>query len=181
MTIPEEEQHVAAAIAELRVGDLVKVHPDSNQRRPWTVAARNDQHVILIRQAAFELRGVMEYCVTGWLNSMYNGEGPGPVRSSLNSLGGGWDMGENGSLAHTAIEALESGQRQLSMRRVCGIDRIEVLQVQRPSNRHLPQHLRERLSRGLLTGRPTVSQENHTLNDATPPPVPRPSAQADGN
>lgn len=109
----------------LTVGDQVRLTPDSRTTW-WRVAARNKDHLVLVKQAAFEESGIVEYCVTGSLNCTYNGQGPGPVRSSLNSLGGGWDMGKDGIDAETAITALESGDRQLSMRRLLGIQSVEV-------------------------------------------------------
>lgn len=112
-------------VSDLKAGDKVKFHPDSDTRRWWTVKARNEDHVVAVRQAPFEVKGVMEYSVTGTMNGMRNGAGPGLVRSSLNALGGGWDVGTDGELAYTVLEALED-HYELSMRRVIDVHGIEV-------------------------------------------------------
>lgn len=114
-------EHISA----LSIGDKVRFTP--GDRKAWRVAARNADHVVLVRQAAFQPRGTLEYCVTGTLNGGYNGQPAGPVRSSLNTLGGGFDVGPNGERADEIIAALESGERQLSMRRVLRIDAIEAV------------------------------------------------------
>lgn len=112
-------------VTDLQVGDKIKFYPDSNIRQWWTVAARNDKHVVAVRQAPFESKGTLEYTVTGTMNGMRNGAGPGLVRSSLNSLGGGWDVGTEGELAYTVLESLED-HLELSMRRVIDVHSIEV-------------------------------------------------------
>lgn len=116
----------------LAVGDRVRFTPSGNrkggkERVWWRVVARNAEHVVLVRQAAFEPKGTLEYTVTGWLNHGYNGSGPGPVRSSLNSLGGGYDVGADGEKGHEVIAELEDPHGlELSMRRVLSIWDLEV-------------------------------------------------------
>lgn len=95
----------------LKIGDRVRFTPSGNRKGSkervwWRVVARNADHVVLVRQAPFEDKGVLEYTVTGWLNHGYNGSGAGPVRSSLNSLGGGYDVGPNGEKGHEVIAEL---------------------------------------------------------------------------
>lgn len=122
---------VQKQLDELHVGDRVRFTP-SGGRSPkdrvwWKVVARNVDHVVLVRQAPFAPRGELEYTVTGWLDHGHNGSGPGPVRSSLNSLGGGYDVGPDGSKAHEVIAELENPHGlELSMRRVLKIWNLEV-------------------------------------------------------
>lgn len=123
---------VQKQLDELNIGDRVRFTPSGSRsggkdRVWWRVVARNVNHVVLVRQAAFEEKGVLEYTVTGWLDHGYNGSGPGPVRSSLNSLGGGYDVGPDGSMAHEVIAELEDPHGlELSMRRVLKIWNLEV-------------------------------------------------------
>lgn len=122
---------VQKQLDELRIGDRVRFTP-SGGRSPkdrvwWKVVARNVDHVVLVRQAPFAPRGELEYTVTDWLDHGYNGSGPGPVRSSLNSLGGGYDVGPDGEKAHNVIAELEDpAGLELSMRRVLKIWDLEV-------------------------------------------------------
>lgn len=123
---------VQKQLDELNIGDRVRFTPSGNRmggkdRVWWRVVARNVRHVVLVRQAAFEEKGVLEYTVTGWLDHGYNGSGPGPVRSSLNSLGGGYDVGPDGRDAMNVIAELEDpAGLELSMRRVLKIWDLEV-------------------------------------------------------
>lgn len=113
-------------IQAVQVGDYVKFYPDSNERQWWHVVARNTDHVVAVRQAPFQPKGTLQYTVTGNIDYQRNGKGPGLIRSSLNSLSGYWDLGEDGSEAYTVIEALENGDHELSMRRLEDVESIEV-------------------------------------------------------
>lgn len=111
---------------EIEVGDKILMVPDPRPRNAWTVTARNDEHIVAVRQAPFRPKGEVEYTITGTLNGGYNGVRSGLVRSSLNTLGGGWELDgrvEEGS--REIIEALESGDFELSLRRVYPLDSLE--------------------------------------------------------
>lgn len=118
-------QHEQVTLAQITVGDQIRFQPDSRERAWWTVTARNDDHVVAVRQAPFHPKGTVEYTVTGRMDGHRNGAGPGIVRSSLNTLGGGWDLSNReGVGAEEILDALESGQYELSMRRVIDIHSI---------------------------------------------------------
>lgn len=120
-TTTEPVQH-----ADVAVGDQIRFIPDSRAKAWWTVADRSPDHVIAVRQAPFEPKGTVEYTVTGHLNGQRNGAGPGLVRSSLNTLGGGWDLSNREGVGSAEILAeLESGRYGLSMRRVVSVTSIE--------------------------------------------------------
>lgn len=126
MSHADDDLRAFTNIQAVQVGDYVKFYPDSNERQWWHVVARNDDHVVAVRQAPFQEKGTLQYTVTGYREYQYNGVGPGLVRSSLDSMGGGWDLGEDGSEAYTIIEALESGDHDLSNRRLENVKAIEV-------------------------------------------------------
>lgn len=106
---------------QISIGDQLRFTPDSRERAWWTVVARNAEHIVAVRQAPFEPKGVVEYTVTGQLNGPRNGAGPGLVRSSLNTLGGGWDLSDQSAGSTEILAALESGDFHLSMRRVIDV------------------------------------------------------------
>lgn len=114
-------------IKDIAAGDQIRFTPDSRARAWWTVTDRNAEHVVAIRQAPFHPKGTVEYTVTGHLNGQRNGAGPGLVRSSLNTLGGGWDLSNSRAEvgSEEILAALESGRYELSMRRVVSVHGIE--------------------------------------------------------
>ncbi|MDN3309581.1 hypothetical protein QWJ90_01415 [Microbacterium oryzae] len=113
-------------IGDVAVGDRVRFIPGSRESAWWTTTARNDEHVVAVRQAAFHPKGIVEYTITGHLESSYNGQGPGVVRSSLNTLGGGWDLeGRIDEGSQEILDELSEGRFELSMRRVAGVARID--------------------------------------------------------
>lgn len=112
----------------LSVGDRARIHPGARARASWRTIARDDQHVVLVRQAGFRPAGELEYTVIGHIDHAYNGEGPGLVRSSLNTLGGGWAInGREDAAGQEILDALAEGTFRLSPRRYLGIARVEVL------------------------------------------------------
>lgn len=114
-------------ITDVAIGDQIRFTPDSRPRAWWTVIDRNPEHIVAVRQAPFEPKGTLEYTVTGHMNGQRNGAGPGLVRSSLNTLGGGWDLSnrDGGAGPEGILAALESGKYELSMRRVVDVQTIE--------------------------------------------------------
>lgn len=113
-------------VDDLVVGDKIRFVPDSNERAWWTVIGRDDRHVVAVRQAPFSPKGDLQYTITGLMSATRNGAGPGLVRSSLNTLGGGWNLTNRESEGAAEILAeLRSGRFELSMRRVVDIERIE--------------------------------------------------------
>ncbi|MFE9234793.1 hypothetical protein [Cellulosimicrobium funkei] len=122
------ETTVAAAEA-VRVGDEIRF---DSERRWWTVRDRDDRYIVATRQQAFAPKGDLLYTVidlVGWLDHKYNGAGNGVVRSSLNALGGGWDIGPDGAGAEKIIPSLRSGESELSNRRVMDVRSIERREV----------------------------------------------------
>lgn len=102
----------------IEVGQQIKFAGDHYW---WTVRARDDRYIVATRQAQF--RPVGEYFYTiidtvGFLDRTYNGVGNGPVRSSLNTLGGGWDLGPNFEGCGEMIRLLNDGRWELSHRRL---------------------------------------------------------------
>lgn len=111
----------------IAVGDKIRFEPNGG-RRWWTVHDRDERYIVATAQAPFEPKGTLWYTVvdlTGWQEKRYNGAGNGIVRSSLNTLGGGWDLGPNGEGCEEIIPALNSGKWELSHRRVANVWRIE--------------------------------------------------------
>lgn len=118
----------AADFAEVAIGDQIRFTSPTGTRRWWTVRDRDDRYIVATAQAPFQVKGTLWYTVvdlTGWLEKRYNGAGPGVVRSSLNTLGGGWEIGPNGEGCEQIIPALRSGERELSHRRVANVWAIE--------------------------------------------------------
>lgn len=115
------------AVEDIATGDQVRFVPDSRERAWWKVVGRDAEHIVAIRQAPFHPKGIVEYTVTGHMDGQRNGAGPGAVRSSLNTLGGGWDLSdrEGGAGAAEILDALKSGRFELSMRRVVSIISIQ--------------------------------------------------------
>lgn len=107
--------------AQVGIGDKIKFHPNGG-RRWWTVRDRDDRYIVATAQAPFQPKGELWYTVvdlTGWQDKRYNGCGNGIVRSSLNTLGGGWDTSDEGIAQ--IIPALHSGEWELSHRRVANV------------------------------------------------------------
>lgn len=124
---PRPPHPALAQFTDVTVGDRIRFNPQSG-RGWWTVKARSDRFVLAVQQAPFQPKGDLWYTVvdlTGWTHR-YNGVGPGVVRSSLNTLGGGWDLGEDGEGCVGALAGLESGEWSLSRRRVMAVDGIEI-------------------------------------------------------
>lgn len=120
-TLDAEFEHVA-------VGDKVRFSPARTGTRWWTVRARDDRFLVATMQAPFEKKGELRYTVvdrTGWQDKHYNGAGNGVVRSSLNTIGGGWDIGPDGEGCEEIIPALWTGEWELSHRRVIDVRSVE--------------------------------------------------------
>ena len=115
-------------MSQYKPGDKIRFDPAAGDgNRWWTVRAVGDRYLVATRQANFEPKGVLTYTVvdlTGW-NHTYNGAGPGMVRSSLNTLGDGWEIGPDGEGCQDILTALEIGQYELSNRRVLDVKSIE--------------------------------------------------------
>ena len=111
---------------DVRVGDRIRFAPE---RRWWAVRDRDERFIVATAQAPFEPKGELVYTVvdlTGWQGHKYNGAGNGVVRSSLNTLGGGWDLGPNGEGSEQIIPALRTGTFELSNRRVANARVVEI-------------------------------------------------------
>ena len=108
----------------VEVGDQIRFDPD----RPWwTVRDRDDRYIVATRQQPFAPKGDLLYTVvdlTGWQDYNYNGAGNGIVRSSLNTLGGGWNIEADGTGSEQIIPALRSGEWEFSHRRVANVRSI---------------------------------------------------------
>lgn len=113
---------VREALANAVVGSKVQFAPDVRRRR-WDVRARNDRFIVATHQDEPLTYTVVD--LTGWQRT-YNGVGPGVVRSSLNTLGGGWDLGPDGEGCDDILAGITSGKWSLSNRRVCAVESVEV-------------------------------------------------------
>lgn len=116
-------EQVRAALAPAKVGDQVQFAPHQPSWW-WTVRARDERFIVATHQAPFHPAGTLVYTVvdlTGWQRT-YNGVGPGVVRSSLNTLGGGLGLGPNGEGCVDALAGLVSGEWTLSVRRVAPVE-----------------------------------------------------------
>lgn len=124
MTTPNEQQQAH----DLKVGDRARFHPKPGHGW-WTVRARDERYIVCTRQAPFKPKGEQQYTIldlTGYQERTYNGAGNGIVRSSLNTLGGGYDLGEDGANCGQILKDLASGEWELSHRRIVSVWRIEV-------------------------------------------------------
>lgn len=125
---PEHVRVVAATLAGVAIGDRIRFTPGP-QRVWWTVRARDDRYIVATSPAPFRPRGSLHYTVvdpTGWLTKRYNGAGHGIVRSSVNTLGGGWDLGPNAEGSDQLLDGLRTGPWELSYRRVVQVDSVIV-------------------------------------------------------
>lgn len=90
----------------------------------WNVRARNERFIIATRQVAFKPKGELEYSVvdlTGWTYT-YNFVSPGVVRSSVNTIGGGYDVSGDG--CNRMLDELIAEEVELSRRRVLRVDAV---------------------------------------------------------
>jgi hypothetical protein len=114
---------------EIVVGDQIRFE---HNEAWWTVGARDERFIVATKRATFSKKSDNAFWytiidLTGWAEKRYNGAGEGPVRSSLNTLGGGWDLNPD-NLAESCEEILEAvkGERwELSHRRITDARRIE--------------------------------------------------------
>lgn len=119
---------VQAAAAALRVGDRIRLTPGSDGKRAWTVRARSRRFIVATCIKGFG-RGIAYTCIdtTGWLDWHYNGQGRGVVRSSLDTLGDGWDIGPDGEGCDDVLQGLRSGKWELSRHRAIDVRGIETV------------------------------------------------------
>ena len=112
-------------MSDIWIGSKIRFSPaGGSSNRWWTVQDVSERYIVATVQAPFQPKGKLWYTVvdlTGWANKTHNGYGNGIVRSSLNTLGGGW--GDNWD---EIIPLLEAGRRELSHRRIFGVDKIEI-------------------------------------------------------
>lgn len=117
---------------ELEVGQRIRLHPHNGGSRWWTVRALDDRYLVATRRPAFPgddadiVYTVVDW--TGWERQRRNGAGYGPVRSSLNTLGGGWDIdaADPGAGCEEILRVLQAEEWELSRRRLLDVERIEV-------------------------------------------------------
>jgi len=113
--------------SDITVGDRIRFD-SHNGPYWWTVRDRDDRYIVATSQAPFRPKGELQYTVvdlTGWQDKRYNGAGNGVVRSSLNMLGGGWDLAADGGGTEEVIPALRAGDWELPHRRVVNVRAIE--------------------------------------------------------
>jgi hypothetical protein len=113
-------------LSEIQVGDRIRLAPGRNRRAWWTVTARDHDHIVAVRQAAFQSKGTVEYTILATIDYRYNAAGPGLIRTTVNTIDGGWDLGgrvKEGS--EEIIAALASGDWELSLRRLLGVAVVE--------------------------------------------------------
>lgn len=115
------------SITRLSVGDRIRIQPGGHANRAWTVGARSARYVVAWRRAPFTTDGVQYTVIDPYFPYRYNDEGPGPLRSSLNTLGGGWDIGPAGEGCQDVVDGLEAGDWELSHRRLLDIREIATI------------------------------------------------------
>lgn len=112
---------------DIKVGDRIRFDPQPGNNW-WTVRARDARYIIATQQAPFQQAGEHQYTIVdlvGYLNRSRNGAGPGIVRSSLNTIGGGYDIGNYGMHCDQMLADLHDGW-ELSARRAMSVKAIEV-------------------------------------------------------
>ncbi|WP_181272802.1 hypothetical protein [Brevibacterium oceani] len=108
------------------VGSKIRFTPHDTKRW-WNVAARNPRYIIASRQAAFKPKGTDVYTVvdlTGWTFTR-NSVPPGVVRSSINLIGGGYDL-DDPNWALKMLNELQEGTLALSVRRAAEVRGFEL-------------------------------------------------------
>lgn len=111
---------------EFQVGDKIRFVPQSGNRW-WTIRALDDRYVIATAPAPF-VSDSLYYTVVdlnGWTFA-HDGVGHSIVRSSLNTLGGGYDVGPNGEKCGQMLKELNDHLWQLSHRRMVRVEGIEI-------------------------------------------------------
>lgn len=104
----------------MRPGQRVRFHPrGSDGNWWWTVRVVDGRYAVATQPARFG-SPYLHYTVIDLEHNR------GPSRSSLNTLGGGYDVGLHGEKSHEVVDALRSGLRQLSNRRIIEVEAIEV-------------------------------------------------------
>lgn len=114
-------------LASLQPGARVRFRPSGvSGNRWWLVRVRNERYILATQQEPFAKKGQLIYTIidTAW-DITYNGVRPGVARSSLNTLGGGWDCTTD-EQCQEALDALESGEFEFSHRRVLGVWDVEI-------------------------------------------------------
>lgn len=127
---PEAEQldtafTVNSVLSKVAVGQRLRLSPGAHANRWWTVAARSERYLVLFRKRQYSVVDLA-------FPYRHKAVGPGVVRSSLNSLGGGWDIGAFGQRCHEVLDAIESGQWEMSDRRLAPVDSVELGTVDPP-------------------------------------------------
>lgn len=120
-----DERTTRDIVSGLAVGDRVRIN---GNRLTWTVTARNDDYVVAVRQAPFQPKGEHQYTIITHSDYRYNFVGPGLILTTVNTMGGGWDLDgrvEEGS--RELVEALASGEWETSHRRRERLHKLEVV------------------------------------------------------
>lgn len=115
-------------LSEIEVGDRIRLTPGGRDRIWWDVTARDDAHIVAVRPAPFEpkAKGAVEYTILATIDYRYNAAGPGLIRTTVNTIGGGWDLdGRVNEGSEEIIAALASGDWELSRRRLLGVANVE--------------------------------------------------------
>lgn len=109
----------------LKVGVRVRLN---GQRVSWEVTARNDSYIVCVRQAPFSPKGEHQYTIIEHSDYCYNFAGPGLILTTLNTMGGGWEIdGRVTEGSREIIDALESGEWETSHRRREDLRELEEL------------------------------------------------------
>ncbi|KZE41368.1 hypothetical protein [Microbacterium sp. T32] len=115
-------------LSEIQVGDRIRIEPGGRERVWWDVTARDDDHIVAVRPAPFEpkAKGTVEYTILASIDYRYNSAGPGLIRTTVNTIGGGWDLdGRVKEGSEEIVAALASGDWELSHRRLLGVGNVE--------------------------------------------------------
>lgn len=122
---------VREVAAEVTVGDRIRPQPHGG-RTWWTVQARNERYLVATRPEPFASKGAgLQYTVIDLRSTMrHNGAYPGVARSSLDTLGGGWDINPGSPLGdcEAILRNLTDGDVSLSPRSIVQVTGLDVKQ-----------------------------------------------------
>lgn len=102
----------------LSIGSRVRFSNDYRPRNWWTVVTQSLHFDALVRQAAFQEKGILEYSVVDWRNG---------VRGACNLIGQGYGDGSyNHNECRRMLREFESGRLEVSQRNWIRIEISEV-------------------------------------------------------
>lgn len=119
------DDRIENLVRDLQIGDRVRIN---GNRLAWTITARNDDYIVAVRQAPFQPKGEHQYTIITHSDYRYNFVGPGLILTTVNTIGGGWDLdGRVDEGSRELVEALASGEWETSHRRRERLHKLDVV------------------------------------------------------